>query len=165
MMTQIWRRLQLMIAQGVGLRIGKHTIQISVLDDEVLDKIDRIQAYGTSYRPKPGCQAYVVFPSGDRAHGFCIIQGDRRYTLDLLEGEVALHDDQGQMVKMARDKVLISSPKKIRIESPDIEIVASERFAFQVNGHGQEWLARKINTWQIGEEPGETHLISPPEFP
>lgn len=164
MIAHVWRRLQLLVAQARGLRITTHSIQVAALDGETLDKIDRVQPYGLSYRPKAGCQAYILFPSGDRAHGLCIVQGDRRYTLDLEDGEVALHDDQGQMVKMGRDQLLISSPKKIRIESPDIEIVASERFAFQTNGHGQEWLPTKINTWQIGEQPGTAHPISPPEF-
>lgn len=154
-----------MVSQGVALRVGKHTIQLSILDEEDIPaKAKRFQPYGFSYHPFPGCEPVTVFPSGDRSVGLCIIQGDSRYTLDLLEGEAALHDEQGQMVKIARDRVLVSSPKKIRIESPDIEIVASERFAFQVNGHGQEWLPNRINTWQIGEMPGEAHPISPPEF-
>jgi phage gp45-like len=164
MIAHVWRRLQLMIAQGIGLRVSTHTVQIKCLDGEVLDNIDRIQPYGFSYRPHSGHQAYEVFPSGDRSHGFCLIAGDRRYTLELQDGEVALHDDQGQMVKIARDMVLAKSHQKIRLEAPDIEIVASERFAFQTNGHGQEWLPTKINTWQIGEEPGEAYPISPPEF-
>lgn len=164
MIAHVWRRLQLLVAQARGLRITTHNIQVAALDGETLDKIDRVQPYGLSYRPKAGCQAYVFFPGGDRAHGLCVVVGDRRYTLELQEGEAALHDDQGQMVKIARDMVLVESHQKIRLEAPDIEIVASERFAFQTNGHGQEWLPTKINTWQIGEEPGEAHPISPPEF-
>lgn len=164
MIAHIWRRLQLMIAQATGVRIYKHKIQVAALSDEPLDNIDRIQPYGFSYRPKSGCQSFIVFPSGDRSHGFCLVVGDKRYTLDLQDGEAALHDDQGQMVKIARDMVIAKSHQKIRLEAPDIEIVASERFAFQTNGHGQEWLPTKINTWQIGEEPGEAHPISPPEF-
>lgn len=164
MITHVWRRLQLMVAQARGLRITTHRIQVSALDSETLDNVDRIQSYGVSTRPKPGCQAYVIFPAGDRAHGLCVVVGDRRYTLELVEGEVALHDDQGQMVKIARDMVLAKSHQKIRLEAPDIEIVASERFAFQTNGHGQEWLPNKVNTWQIGEQPGQSQPISPPEF-
>lgn len=164
MIAHVWRRLQLLVAQARGLRISTHNIQVAALDGETLDKIDRIQPYGLSYRPKAGCQAYILFPSGDRAHGLCVVQGDRRYTLDLADGEVALHDDQGQMVKIGRDQVLVKSLQKIRLEAPVIEIVASERFAFQTAGHGQEWLPDRINTWQIGEVPGSANAISPPEF-
>lgn len=130
MIDQIWRRLQLLIAQGVGLRVSTHSIQIQILDGEILDNVDRIQPYGFSYKPKKGCQAYSAFPNGDRSHGLCIIVGDRRYTLDLEDGETALHDDHGQKVHLTRTGIVIdgagkpvtiTNTPKTRIES-DLEV-------------------------------------------
>lgn len=130
MIRDVWRRLQLMVAQGVGQRVTTHTIQVIILDGEVLDKVDRIQPYGLSYKPLIGCQSYVVFPSGDRSHGLCLVQGDRRYTLDLQAGEAALHDDQGQKVHITRNGIVIdgagkpvtiTNTPKTRIES-DLDV-------------------------------------------
>lgn len=106
MINQIWRRLQLLVAQGVGLRIGAAKVQARVLDDEVLDNIDRVEPYGLSYRPKPGAEVYLVFPAGDRSHGIALVIGDRRYQMDLAEGEVALHDDAGNYVHIQRGGVI-----------------------------------------------------------
>lgn len=164
MIRQVWNRVQLMVGQGVGVLIGTHKIQVRVLDDEVLENIDRVQPYGLSYKPKPGCQTYLVFPSGDRSHGFSLVQGDRRYTLELAGGEVALHDDQGQVVHMARDKIHVKSTKKIRLEAPDIEIHATNSFKFDVNGHGQKWDSEGVETWQDNDQPRPHHPHSPPEI-
>lgn len=103
-MEQIWRRLQLLAAQGRATLVGAQTLQVQVLEGEVL-KAQRIEPYGLSYRPKAGAQAYLVFPGGDRAMGLALVVGDKRYQLELVEGEVALHDDEGNFVKLGRGGV------------------------------------------------------------
>lgn len=165
MINQMWNRLQLAIAQGAGVLIGTHKIQVKVLDNEVLDNVDRVQPYGFSYKPKAGCQAYLVFPSGDRTHGFCLVQGDRRYTLELLDGEVALHDDQGQKVHIMRDKILIETPKTFEVRADKIKLHADSEYKFDVNGQGQKWDGQGVETWQNNDQPRPTHDHSPPEIP
>lgn len=103
--TQVWHRLRLLVAQGVGTLIGADVVQVTVLDGETLPKVKRVEPYGLSARPKPGCEVYMVFPGGDRAHGLALVIGDRRYQMDLAEGEVALHDDEGNYVKLGRGGV------------------------------------------------------------
>lgn len=105
MIGHVWSRFQLAIAQGVVSLIGANKIQARVLDGEPLDNIDRVEPYGFSYRPKPGSRAYLFFPSGDRSYGVALVIGDKRYQMDLLEGEVALHDDQGNFVKLGQGGV------------------------------------------------------------
>jgi len=112
MMGQIWNRLQLLFAHGVGLLIGAEFIQVRVLDGEILRKIFRAEPYGYSYRPKPGCQPYMLFPAGDRSYGVAIVIGDKRYQVDLVEGEVAVHDDQGQKVHLTRGGIVIDGAGK-----------------------------------------------------
>jgi phage baseplate assembly protein V len=103
--AQVWQRLRLMVAQGVATRIGASTVQATVLDDEQLLAI-RVEPYGLSYRAKPGAEVYVVYPAGDRARGVALVIGDKRYQMDLAEGEVALHDDEGNYVKLGRGGVI-----------------------------------------------------------
>ncbi len=106
-MQQIWNRLQLLFAQGVVTLVGAGKVQALVLDKEPLDNLTRAEPYGFSYRPNPGAQAYLLFPSGDRSYGVAIMIGDKRYQMDLLEGEVALHDDIGHVVKLGRNGISI----------------------------------------------------------
>ncbi|MGB7650864.1 MAG: phage baseplate assembly protein [Gallionella sp.] len=119
MMRSIFHRLQLVFAQGKTTLVGKDTVQAKVLDGETLDNLDRVEPYGLSYHPKPGSRAYLQFPSGDRSYGVALIIGDKRYQLDLQEGEVALHDDAGNYVMLkqggivetkASSKVIATTP-------------------------------------------------------
>lgn len=108
MSNQIWNRLQLVFAQGVATLVGAGKVQARVLDNEVLDNLNRIEPYGFSYRPKPGAQVYLAFPSGDRSYGVALVVGDKRYQLDLQEGEVAIHDDElNHRITLTRSGIVI----------------------------------------------------------
>ena len=106
-MQQIWHRLQLLFAQGVATLVSADKLQARVLDDEVLDNLVRVVPYGFRHRPKPGAQAYLLFPAGDRSYGVAIVVGDKRYQVDLEEGEVAIHDDIGHVIKLGRKGISI----------------------------------------------------------
>jgi phage gp45-like len=130
MIHHVWRRLQLLFARGVCLLVGHDKVQVRVLDEEILPNIDRIEPYGLSYRAKPGSQAFLLFSAGDRSHGVTIVIGDKRYNMRLEEGEVALHDDEGNHVHLKRggkieinasDSVTIKAGTKVRIEAPRLE--------------------------------------------
>lgn len=105
MMGQIFRRLQLLVAQGVATMVGQDKVQVKVQDSEVLGNIKRVEPYGFSHRPHAGSQAYLVFPSGDRSFGIALIVGDAQFNLELQAGEVALHDDLGQKVHLTRSGI------------------------------------------------------------
>lgn len=122
MMGQVWARLQLLFAQGVGTLIGADKVQVKVLDGEALNNINRVEPYGFSYRPKPGCQTYLVFPSGDRSYGVAIVIGDKRYQMDLEEGECGIHDDEGNWVHIKRGGVIeVKAATKVVADTPMFE--------------------------------------------
>jgi phage baseplate assembly protein V len=120
--NQIFTRLQLMFAEGVGVLIGATKVQAKVLDGEPLNNIHRVEPYGYSYRPKPGCQTYLVFPSGDRTTGLALIIGDTRYQMDLQAGEVAIHDDEGNHVLLKRGGIIeAKASTKVIADTPLFE--------------------------------------------
>lgn len=122
MMRQVWNSLRLSIAQGVTTLIGADKVQVRVLDGEPLDNIDRVEPYGLSYRPKAGSRAYLFFPSGDRSYGVALVIGDKRYQMDLQEGEVALHDDEGNHVHIKRGGVIeVKASTKVIADTPIFE--------------------------------------------
>ena len=112
MMNQVFSRLKLLFAKGEGLRIGADKVQVRVLDGEPLSNIERVEPYGFSYRPKAGCQTYLLFPHGDRSFGVAIVIGDKQYQMNLEAGEVAIHDDQGQSVHLTRGGIVIDGAGK-----------------------------------------------------
>lgn len=100
-------------------------VQATVLDeeDDIPPDVDRVEPYGFSYRPpRKGFQAYMVFPAGDRSHGLCLVIGDKRYQMDLQEGEVALHDDEGNHVLLKRGGVIeAKAAAKVIADTPRFE--------------------------------------------
>lgn len=122
MIRQVWNRVQLIFAVGTGKLIGSDKVQVVILDGETLNNIDRVEMYGFSYRPKPGCTPYMFFPAGDRSRGFALVIGDKRYQMDLQEGEVALHDDEGNHVHLMRGGVIeAKAATKVIADTPLFE--------------------------------------------
>jgi phage gp45-like len=118
----VWNRLRLLFAHGVGTLISADKVQVRVLDGEPLNNIRRVEPYGFSYRPKPGCQTYLLFPSGDRSYGVAIVVGDKRYQMELIEGEVALHDDENNYVHIKRGGIIeVKATAKVIADTPLFE--------------------------------------------
>jgi phage baseplate assembly protein V len=77
--------------------------------------------YGFSYRPKSGSQTYLLFPAGDRTHGVALVIGDKQYNMQLQEGEVAIHDDEGNHVHLKRGgEIMAHAAAKITLQAPQI---------------------------------------------
>lgn len=132
MTDHVWRRLQLIYAQGMAKLIGHQKVQARVLSDEVLPNLDRVEPYGFSYRPKPGAECYLLFPSGDRSYGVAIVIGDKQYNMQLEEGEVALHDDEGNYVHLKRGgNIEVNAKAKITARAPEIEALAETKITLQ----------------------------------
>lgn len=164
MINQVWRRLQLLFAQGVGVRIGRTKIQVEIFDDDVPPNVDRVEMYGYNHWPLEGCQPYMVFPSGDRSRGFALIVGDKRYQIALERGEVALADDLGQKVHLKRTGIAIETPLDIDLRGRNIKLHATESFQFDINGQGQRWDGQGVETWQDNDVARPHHPHSPPEI-
>lgn len=96
-------------------------LQVSLLGDgdDTPDDIERFQQYGVTSKPFTNSEAVVLFPGGDRSHGLCVAVGDRRYRLTgLANGEVALYDDQNQVVHIKRDGIYIVSAQQVIVDTP-----------------------------------------------
>lgn len=103
----------------------------SLFKGEQQQKIEHVHPYGFTAVPKKptgsgmmrrAAEAFMSFLGGNRSHGIAVVVGDRRYRLyKLEEGEVALHDDQGQQVHLKRDGVWASVPnsKQIKMQIMD----------------------------------------------
>ena len=146
MMAPYLRLARMMVARAVinlvndGLKMQE--LQVTLLADEVRADMERFQEYGFTSHPVPGAEAVVVFVGGARDHGIAVAVDDRRYRLKSLEqGEVALHDDQGQAIHLKRNKVIhvygcndVLSDAAVRIVHTAPEMTANASGKYQVNG-------------------------------
>lgn len=94
-----------------------HAAQLRLLAGEVQDNVELMQHYGFTSAPKVGADGAVIFLGGNRDAGIVIATHDRRYRLALQSGEVALHDDQEQVVHLKRDGMELSTPYGITLKA------------------------------------------------
>jgi phage gp45-like len=116
-LEKMWRRMQLVVGQG-RIKISNDSgivqeHQVMVGGKDLYDPVPRISEYGFTSMPLPGCQVVMVFIGGDRSNGAILGTNDDSARLkNLLPGEVALHDDQGQRVYITRAGIVIEGAGK-----------------------------------------------------
>ncbi|WP_338662635.1 phage baseplate assembly protein [Pararoseomonas sp. SCSIO 73927] len=119
---------RLTASQAMGGK-GVRRYQARFDGDEIRDGTPALQQYGVASRAKVGADALVVFLGGNRSSGIIIAVNDRRFQLELEEGEVALHDDTGQKVHLTRaglvldgggKPVTIQNAPKVTADTPEL---------------------------------------------
>ena len=144
MLAPLESRIRLMLSRAVVSLINDaakaQELQVDLLADETQDGVERWQNYGFTSHPLPGAEALVGCVSGLRSHAVAIVVQDRRFRLvNLQPGEVALYDDLGNVVHLAREEVLIEGAAKVRVVAP---VVIAESDDVQLGGEGGAKVAR-----------------------
>lgn len=125
------RRVMLLVGRAI-VRLsndagGLQTCQLGLLAHETREGVERLQEYGFTSRPHDGAEAVAVFVGGNRDHGLVIAIDDRRYRLrELEQGEVALYDDLGQVVRLRRDgSVHVQASAQVVLEAPLVHVAGA----------------------------------------
>lgn len=158
--ARIFRRILNMVANGIINIVDDsgpiQKVQVTLNEDQTIDDMPHAIVYGLASRPLPGANAVMVFLGGDRGAGVVIATNDQRFRMKLeANGEVAIHDDQGQHVYIARDGIRSYSPKSIQSI---------------VDGYGSRTTSLgggnyHIDNYVIGATVTSTdHPINPPEI-
>nr|WP_286009671.1 phage baseplate assembly protein V [Salinicola sp. S1-1-2] len=142
MINRMSRRIMLMVARGVLRRVDDQSrlqvLQATFLKGETRAGLERFQQYGYTAHPHPGAELLSLFLGGNRDHGVVIAVDDRRYRLTgLAQGEVAVHDDQGQKVHLTRAGIVIDgvgNPVRF-VNCPDLYTDGNLHVAGEVNDH------------------------------
>jgi phage baseplate assembly protein V len=154
-LAQIGRRVSMMVGRAVLSAIDDtakvQTVQASTLADEVADKVERFQNYGFSSVPLPEAEAVVLSVGGLRSHMICIGVEDRRHRPQGGEpGEVTIYDDQGQVIRLKRDGIEITSAMPVKITAQMVEVTADQVKVtsndVQLGGAGSAAVARVGDT-------------------
>ncbi len=128
------------------------TLQAAISPLETIDNLASLGHWGLASRPHPGADAVVLFLSGDRSKGFCLGTADQRYHFQVAEGEVALHDDQGCVIHLTRNGIVIDgggtnpitiqNTPKVRMVTPLLQ-VTGDIVDHCDDGTGQTMLASR----------------------
>jgi len=101
-------------------------LTISGMAGETISDREYFQHYGFTSRPLAGAEGIMIREGN---HFVLIASDDRRYRIEIEDGEVALYTDEGDLVHFKRgrnieietDTLLIKAFTKMRIESPLLE--------------------------------------------
>ena len=85
--------------------------------------LEHPQEYGFASRPKAGAKATVVRLRGEAGAALVILVDDERYRIALQDGEVAIHDWQGNKFHVKQNGMLeINASTKVTVIAPEILI-------------------------------------------
>ena len=132
---ELQNRVRSMIARGVVSTVDD-ALKMQVLGLKLEDghrptKVEHWHPYGMTYHPHEGAEVVAISMGGNRDHIIAMPGADRRYRIKgLQQGELAIHDDQGQKVHFKRDGVAIETSKNVNVkttqtvtvESPNIKL-------------------------------------------
>ena len=135
--TQSTRRSLLSVARGVFRRADdskkQQLVDVDLFSKESKAKVEHWLPYGFTFVPQDGAEALTVFLGGNRSHGIVVGVSDRRHRpTNLKPGEVAMHDDQGQILHLTRDGIHVKTSKKITFEAEG-EVALSSGGTFHIN--------------------------------
>ncbi len=124
--------------------------QVERLADEIDDGLERFSEYGLASRPPTGAEAIVISLGGVRSHGVIIGCEHRQYRLKgLASGDVALYDDQGQVIKLGRDGITITTTLPASISAASLTIDADTTIEGTLTVTGD--VALQANTHATGD--------------
>lgn len=127
---QVWRRLQLIFSVGRASRVSRDKVQASFFIDDTPPRLLHVEPYGFSYFPPSGGDVYCLFPNGDRSQGIVIVHGHKKYQMSLVQGEVALHDDEGNHVHIKRGGIIeVKASAKVTADTPLVDATGDVNIA------------------------------------
>ena len=164
-MVEILRRLLAPLQRRIMLIIGRAVIkavnddskmqalQISLLNGELRDGVERVQNYGFTSHPHNGAEGVCLFVGGDRSHGLVIAVDDRRYRLKgLKQGEVAIYSDEGDSIVLKRGNEIEINTKHFEVNTKTVKI-----------SNGKDDLISVISSWMDAVTEAKTMTQGGPQ--
>lgn len=100
-------------------------VQISLLEDEIIDDVERFQDYGFTSVPEEGAEATVVFVGADRSHPIVVVADDRRVRKKGLKpGEVAVYHKNGDFIHLKNENEIEVKTKTFSVNCTTATIAA-----------------------------------------
>ncbi|MBL1321504.1 MAG: phage baseplate assembly protein [Methylophaga sp.] len=106
LLRPLYRRIRLALRRGVltgsNASAKMQTVQVQITSDLTLE-MEHFEPYGFTSNPHNGAEPIVGNIEG-KSHPVTLLIADRRFRVQSLKkGEVAIHDDQGQIIHFKQD--------------------------------------------------------------
>lgn len=120
LLAPVMRRVRLMLGRAVVNMVNDslkaQNVQVSMLDDETPDEVERLQNYGLISVPLAGAEAIIGCIGADRDHAVALVVEDRRYRPTGLEnGDTGLYHYEGHRLRLTKDGRLIITCKTVEV--------------------------------------------------
>ncbi|HII0646828.1 TPA: phage baseplate assembly protein V [Salmonella enterica subsp. enterica serovar Yopougon] len=120
LIAPVMRRLRLMIGRAVITMVNdslkEQNLQVTSLDDEPLDDVERPQNYGQFSVPLAGAEAIVLSLGGDTDSAVAVVVEDRRYRpTGLVAGDSGIYHYEGHRIRLTKDGRAIVTCKTLEV--------------------------------------------------
>ena len=90
---------------------------------EQFDDREYLQHYGFTSRPLPGAEGVLIC---DGNHVVMVASDDRRYRIQMVDGEVALYTDEGDKIHLKRGRIIeIDGGEQVVVNTKVAQVTAS----------------------------------------
>lgn len=132
MLAPLMRGIHSLTGRGVltgtddGLKMQNS--QMTALDGEVFDEVERPQQYGQISVPLPGAETFFTCLSGDRDQAVILVVEDKRTRpTGLPAGDSGLYHHEGHRLRLTRDGRLIITCKTVEVYADESMTVDTPR--------------------------------------
>lgn len=135
-------KLRLMVSRAILKLVDDakqlQELQVSMLDGEARNIVERFQDYGFTSVPFAEAEAIALAVGGSRSHMVVLAVDDRRYRKrDMEEGEVALYTDEGDYIILKRDRIIeVKAGEKLLVDAPEAEFTGNVHVAGNITCDG-----------------------------
>lgn len=85
-------------------------LQLRIRGKTTPDDFQHVEPYGFTSAPGAGAEAVVLNLGGDQSQPIVIAVGDRRYRIQVDEGEVAVYHRDGHKIVLRDDRITVEAP-------------------------------------------------------
>lgn len=124
MMQPFMRRVRLMLGRAVvnvvNDALKAQNVQVSMLDDEESDDVERLLNYGQISVPLSGAEAIIACIGAQRDHAVALVVEDRRYRpTGLTAGDTGVYHYEGHRIRLTKDGRCIITCKTAEIHADE----------------------------------------------
>ena len=103
-----------------------------------LDNVEHIEPFGFTSHPALNAEALVLAFNGNGSHSVAILAGDKRYRIEISEGEAAIYNGNGDKVHIKNDSTIsVEAATKVELVTPEVECTGKLIVAETIEAGGQ----------------------------
>lgn len=96
-------------------------LQLQVEGGTALSDIEHLEPFGFTSHPLPGAEAIALAFNGNSSHTVALLVGDRRYRLEIAQGECAIYNQHGDKVQIKSDRTIeVKAATRVYADTPEI---------------------------------------------